>query len=46
MSNQNPEQIARDSMDKQLIECCWVVQAKNKINLKEGLGVAVRIFPI
>jgi type I restriction enzyme R subunit len=41
MTNQNPEQIARDNIDKQLIECGWVIQNKKQINLSAGLGVAV-----
>ena len=40
MTNQNPEQIARDNIDKQLIECGWIIQ-KEAINLSAGLGVAV-----
>ena len=44
MPNQNPEQIARDFIDKQLIACGWVVQSKSKINLFEGIGVAVREY--
>ena len=42
--NQNPEQIARDNIDKQLIACGWVIQDKKKINLAAGTGVAVRHF--
>lgn len=45
MINQNPEQIARDHIDKQLLACGWVIQAKKKINLTAGLGVAVREYP-
>jgi len=41
MSNQNPEQIARDKIDRQLIACGWVIQKKNQINLNAGLGIAV-----
>jgi hypothetical protein len=41
MANQNPEQIARDNIDKQLIECGWIIQKKKQINLSAGLGVAV-----
>lgn len=41
MINQNPEQIARDNIDKQLTACGWIVQSKKKINLGEALGVAV-----
>jgi len=39
--NQNPEQIARDHIDRLLTECGWVVQRKTKINLSAGLGVAL-----
>lgn len=42
--NQNPEQIARDNIDKQLTACGWAVQSKKKINLSESLGVAVREY--
>jgi type I restriction enzyme, R subunit len=44
MTNQNPEQLARDQIDKQLIECGWIIQAKSKINLAASLGVAVREY--
>jgi len=44
MTNQNPEQVARDQIDKQLLACGWVVQSKSKINLSENLGVAVREY--
>lgn len=39
--NQNPEQIARDKIDTMLIASGWIVQPNNKINLNEGLGIAV-----
>ncbi|MBL7883071.1 MAG: DEAD/DEAH box helicase family protein [Bacteroidia bacterium] len=42
--NQNPEQIARDHIDKQLLICGWIIQDKKKINLSAGLGVAVREY--
>ena len=42
--NQNPEQIARDQIDKQLLAAGWIVQDKKKINLTAGLGVAVREY--
>ncbi|NMC40031.1 MAG: DEAD/DEAH box helicase family protein [Bacteroidales bacterium] len=42
--NQNPEQIARDSIDRQLKACGWIVQNKSEINLNEGPGVAVREY--
>jgi len=41
MSNQNPEQIARDTIDKQLCACGWLVQSKSQMNLNAGVGVAV-----
>lgn len=44
MSNQNPEQIARDKIDSQLIECGWIIQDKKKFNLAAGLGVAIREY--
>jgi type I restriction enzyme R subunit len=39
--NQNPEQLARDEIDSALQRSGWVVQKKNAINLRAGLGVAV-----
>lgn len=42
--NQNPEQIARDKIDKMLRESGWLVQSKNKIDLFAGIGVAVREY--
>ena len=42
--NQDPEQIARDNIDKQLIACGWVIQDKDKINLNIGIGVVVRYY--
>ena len=41
MPNQNPEQIARDHIDRQLIECGWIIQDKKKIDLTAGPGVIV-----
>ena len=42
--NQNPEQAARDKIDRQLLACGWVVQNKTTINLKAAVGVAVREY--
>ena len=42
--NQNPEQIARDHIDKQLIACGWVIQSIKQINLNIGIGVAVKEY--
>ena len=44
MTNQTPEQKARDEIDKMLISAGWVVQSKNKVNLSAGKGVAVREY--
>jgi len=40
--NQNPEQLARDKIDNQLIACGWIIQNKSGINLSAGIGIAVR----
>jgi len=42
--NQNPEQKARDNIDKQLITCGWLLQNKQQINLFAGVGVVVREY--
>lgn len=44
MPNQNPEQFARDRIDKQLVACGWSVQSKREVNLAACLGVAVREY--
>ncbi|HQO32631.1 MAG TPA: DEAD/DEAH box helicase family protein, partial [Chitinophagales bacterium] len=44
MTNQHPEQIARDNIDRQLLACGWLIQHKTKINLSAGLGIAVREY--
>jgi type I restriction enzyme R subunit len=42
--NQNPEQIARDNIDKLLSQAGWIIQNKNKIDFNEGIGQAVREY--
>lgn len=42
--NQNPEQKARDTIDKLLQQAGWVIQNKNQINLDAGVGQAVREY--
>jgi hypothetical protein len=37
--NQNPEQIARDQIDKHLVESGWIVQDKKTIDFSAGLGI-------
>jgi type I restriction enzyme R subunit len=44
MTNQNPEQIARDNIDKQLIACGWIIQSMKQLNLHSGVGVAVKEY--
>lgn len=44
MINQNPEQIARDNIDKQLVACGWLIQDKKRLNLAAAIGVAVREY--
>ncbi len=43
--NQNPEQRARDRIDRKLIECGWLIQDKKNMSLRAALGVAVREYP-
>ncbi|MEN6348258.1 MAG: type I restriction-modification enzyme R subunit C-terminal domain-containing protein [Syntrophomonas sp.] len=43
--NQNPEQSARDNIDKQLISSGWLIQDMKGISLQAGPGVAVREYP-
>ena len=42
--NQNPEQLARDKIDADLIRCGWIVQEKKDLNLDAGMGVAIREY--
>ncbi len=42
--NQNPEQIARDRIDKMLTVSGWIVQSKNKVDLSASKGIAVREY--
>lgn len=44
MTNQNPEQKARDQIDAQLRSAGWAVQDKDAINLHAGEGQAVREY--
>jgi type I restriction enzyme R subunit len=45
MVNQHPEQLARDKIDKKLVQAGWLVQDYRKVNLGAGLGVVVREYP-
>ena len=42
----NPEEKARQNIDRQLADCGWVVQDHKHINLSAGVGIAVREFPL
>lgn len=42
--NQNPEQIARDTIDKLLIDSGWIIQSKKEFNLGAATGIAVREY--
>ncbi len=42
--NQNPEQKARDIIDRQLLACGWLIQDKSKINLGAGKGIAIKEY--
>ncbi len=44
MINQNPEQIARDNIDRQLEKCGWKIQDRKNINIGASLGVVVREY--
>jgi Type I site-specific restriction-modification system, R (restriction) subunit and related helicases len=37
MTNQNPEQIARDNIDKQLTESGWIIQKRSRLIYLPGL---------
>ena len=43
-ANQNPEQKVRDTIDRMLQACGWVVQDKKKIDFTAGPGIAVREY--
>jgi type I restriction enzyme R subunit len=44
VSNQNPEQIARDTIDQMLVDAGWAVQSKSKVDLSAANGVAIREY--
>ncbi|MBN1647968.1 MAG: DEAD/DEAH box helicase family protein [Spirochaetales bacterium] len=44
MLNQNPEQIARDKIDRILSLAGWIIQSKDEIDLSAGKGVAIREY--
>lgn len=44
MTNQNPEQIARDNIDRQLMNCGWIIQSIKGMNLGAGIGIALKEY--
>lgn len=42
--NQNPEQKARDTIDKMLKEAGWAVQSKSKLDFSAAKGIAIREY--
>ena len=44
MPNLNPEQLARDNIDKQLVDCGWIIQGIKQVNLHAGPGIAVKEY--
>lgn len=45
MPYQTPEQQARLNIDDLLVNCGWVIQNRDEINLGAGVGIAIREFP-
>ncbi len=44
MKNQNPEQLARDIIDRRLAESGWKVQSSKTIDWSAGLGIAIKEY--
>lgn len=42
--SQNPEQLARDNIDKLLRNAGWAIQSAKKINWNESLGIAIKEY--
>ena len=42
----SPEQIARERIDRMLVQCGWVLQNYAQMNISAGAGVAIREFPL
>lgn len=43
-TNQTPEQIARDQIDRSLEQAGWVVQSNKKIYFSAGRGIAIKEY--
>ncbi len=46
MPNLQPEQIAREEIDRMLTDAGWLIQDVETSNITAGLGVAIREFPL
>lgn len=46
MTNQTPEQKARNQIDSQLVACGWIVQDYKQFNPSAGRGIALRETPL
>ena len=46
MQNLNPEQVARQQIDSQLLACGWIVQDYKNIDFSAARGIAVREVPL
>ena len=46
MPELNPEQVARQQIDAQLVACGWVIQDYRKFNPSDGRGIALREVPL
>ena len=43
---ETPEQKAREKIDRQLVQCGWIIQDRREMNISAGPGVAIREFPL
>ena len=46
MPQPNPEELARQNIDKLLTAAGWIVQDRRDVNRSAGRGVAIREFPM
>ena len=46
MADLNPEQLARQQIDAQLVACGWVVQNYKSVDFSAGRGIALREVPL
>ncbi len=46
MPDLNPEQVARQQIDAQLVACGWLVQDYRAVDFSAGRGIAIREVPL